>query len=124
MGCTPFWLAAILVASTAVPACPQDLLVRHARLFDGTDGPVREDTDVLVRGGRIVAIAPAIAADDAPVLEVAGASVLPGLIDAHAHFTWAPGASFRGDTTDTAHALNRAHLRGQLACGVTTVLDP
>ncbi len=42
--------------------------------------------DVAVRGGRIAAVAPALAASPgADVVDVAGKLVLPGLIDTHAH---------------------------------------
>src|SRR5688572_16352738 len=40
----------------------------------------------MVRDGRIAAIEPAIpAADNATVIDLAGALVLPGLVDAHCH---------------------------------------
>jgi cytosine/adenosine deaminase-related metal-dependent hydrolase len=41
--------------------------------------------DVLVEGGRIVEIAPAIDAGDAPVIEAAGRILIPGFIDTHHH---------------------------------------
>ncbi|TCL68296.1 amidohydrolase family protein [Rhizobium sp. BK251] len=43
--------------------------------------------DVLVEGDRIVAVGPAVQADDAEVIDAAGAIVLPGLVDAH-HHAW------------------------------------
>ncbi len=43
--------------------------------------------DVLVTGDRITEIAPAIAADDAQVVDAAGCIVIPGLVNAHMH-TW------------------------------------
>ena len=41
--------------------------------------------DVLISDGRIAAVAPAIQADGAEVIDAAGAIVLPGLIDGHRH---------------------------------------
>lgn len=43
--------------------------------------------DVLVTGDTITEIAPAIAADDAQVVDAAGCIVIPGLVNAHMH-TW------------------------------------
>jgi imidazolonepropionase-like amidohydrolase len=59
----------------------------------------------------------------APALDVGGATVLPGLIDAHVHLQEAVGAGARGDAPATITALRRRQLRSYLACGVTTVLD-
>lgn len=41
--------------------------------------------DVLVEDGKIVKVAPHIAAEDAQVIDATGYDVLPGLIDAHSH---------------------------------------
>ncbi len=57
------------------------------------------------------------------MIDAAGATLLPGLIDSHVHFTAAPASRFRGDTDETIAALNHQHVRAYLACGVTTVLD-
>jgi len=93
----------LLVLMTAVPAFAADLLFRNARVFDGTR--VLETTDVLVRDGRIVRVGKGIAAPDgAEVVDAAGKTLLPGLIDAHTH-AW-------------ADALEQA-----LMFGITTELD-
>jgi imidazolonepropionase-like amidohydrolase len=109
-----------LVARPAVPA--ETLLVRHADVFDPQSGRSERNRDVLVRAGRIAAIglggtleAPA-AAD---VVEAAGATLLPGLVDVHGHIltsTEAPWVLSSGDPEE--------NLRSYLYCGVTTVLDP
>lgn len=41
--------------------------------------------DILVEDGKIVKVAPHIAAEDAQVIDATGYDVLPGLIDAHSH---------------------------------------
>ena len=41
--------------------------------------------DVLVEDGKIIKVAPHIAAEDAQVIDATGYDVLPGLIDAHSH---------------------------------------
>lgn len=97
--------------------------------------------------GRIVDIAPDVSAPDLPVLDVQGATVIPGLMNMHVHFHFAPGQAQRGVSREMARArsdpaatqaewqaqrgdseamlrdLNRAHLPAYLASGVTTVLD-
>jgi len=55
------------------------LLLRNGRPMGG---PAR---DILIRGGRIAAIAENLSAPDATVEDLAGALVLPGLVEAHAH---------------------------------------
>jgi len=116
-------VAAFLLATLVADAGAGGLLLRNARLIDGTGGPPRAGVSIRLRDGRISAIGPDLAPDDALVLDVDGATVLPGLMDAHVHFITAPGGGFRGDSPETLRALNRRHLRAYLASGVTTVLD-
>ena len=61
-----------------------DLVVRDGTVLDGTgSGPVR--ADVGIRGERIEAVAPGLAAAGSRVLDAAGLAVAPGFIDIHAH---------------------------------------
>lgn len=118
------FLAAGIVFTGFTPAvAATDLLITNARLIDGTGAPPRENLSILIRGGRILTVGPDVQAAGLPVLDVAGATVLPGLIDAHVHMSWAPGQSFRRDLPETITALRARHLRGYLASGVTTVAD-
>ena len=105
------------------PAAAGDLLIRNARVVDGTGAAPREGSSILVRGGRISAMGPALEAPGAEILDASGLSALPGLVDSHVHFVAAPGSAQRGDSDETISALNERHLRAYLACGVTTVLD-
>lgn len=100
-----------------------DLVIRHARLVDGTGAPAREGVSILVTHGRIANIAPDVSAPDLPVLDVQGATVIPGLMNMHVHFHFAPGQAQRGDSREALRELNRRHLPAYLASGVTTVLD-
>jgi imidazolonepropionase-like amidohydrolase len=67
-----------------------DLVIRDARLFDPRDLSVSEHTSVLVRGERVVRIAPDAdlkdAAPDAEVIDAHGRFLMPGLWDNHQHF--------------------------------------
>lgn len=101
----------------------QSLLIQNARLIDGTGAPPRSPVSILVRDGRISEIAADIAVAGVTTVDVAGGTVIPGLIDAHVHLMQVPGAGVRGDTPETLRALRHEQLRSYLACGVTTVLD-
>jgi imidazolonepropionase-like amidohydrolase len=114
-------IIAVLASASSVVAA--DLLVRDATLIDGTGTPPRPGVSILVRDGWIAAIGPDVTARDVPVIDARGAVVTPGLIDAHVHLAVVPGMAFRGDSPETLRDLRRAHLRGYLACGVTTILD-
>ena len=116
-------LLTILLAASASSSVPSGLLIRNARLVDGTGAASREGFSILVREGRIAAIGPYISAEGVQTLDASGMSVLPGLIDSHVHFVYAPGSAYRDDSGQTIRELNHQHLRAYLACGVTTVLD-
>jgi len=121
-------LAAFIGLMASAVLAPADaraelLLIRNARLIDGTGAPPRTGVGILVRDGWIAAIAPNLSLPDTPILDVGGATVLPGLIDAHVHLGVVPGSGQRHDPPEVTRELRRQHLRAYLACGVTTVLD-
>ena len=70
------------------------------RLIDGVSGEARDGVDVVVEGDRIAAVVlhgvplpqrPADAAQEPPaIIDGRGRTLLPGLIDAHAHYTFDP----------------------------------
>ncbi|MFG2292090.1 amidohydrolase family protein [Streptomyces sp. NPDC048603] len=67
---------------------PVDTVVRAGLLWDGTGSAPRADVDVLVRGGRITAVEPRRPGRPrraARTVDASGATVLPGLWDAHVH---------------------------------------
>jgi imidazolonepropionase-like amidohydrolase len=75
--------AAIATAAGAQPAS-QPLLIEHVRVFDGTR--ILDDRSVLVEGGIIRSVAARIPRPPgAIVVDGAGKTLLPGLIDAHTH---------------------------------------
>lgn len=63
-------------------------LIRDARIFDGTGSPCF-DGGVLIEDDRILRIG-AIAADEPAdtVVDAAGRTLMPGMVEAHAHLTW------------------------------------
>ena len=70
------------------------LLVRAVRLIDGVSAAARAQVDVVTRGRVITAIEdhdPSRAIEpEMIVVEGSGRTLLPGLIDAHAHYTFDP----------------------------------
>lgn len=91
------------------PAPPPDYVVEIGRLFDGVRATYHRHVDLHVRGGRIAAIVPrgTLRASGA-VIDARDATVIPGLIDLHAH-----------QSALTGERLGRAWL----AYGVTTVRE-
>ena len=65
-----------------------DLLLRHARVLDVAVGTYLEDHDVLAVDGLVAEVGRGLAAPDGVrVLDAGGATVVPGLVDAHVHVT-------------------------------------
>jgi imidazolonepropionase-like amidohydrolase len=64
-------------------------LFQNVMLFDGS-GSESRPADVRVSGNRIAAVAPANAleAEGADIIDGQGATLMPGLIEAHAHLSW------------------------------------
>ena len=78
-----FFLIAILVAA---PASADSVLLRPAQVFDGVDLRPHSSWSVLVEGDRIAAAGPNLSAPaGARIIELPGATLLPGLIEGHSH---------------------------------------
>lgn len=102
------------------------LLLKNARIFDGFNDACPDGMSVLVDGNRIREISPGeIRVGDAQVIDVAGKTLMPGLIDLHIH---AYAASVNLQKLELAgapyNALHAARmLRHALDSGFTTVRD-
>jgi imidazolonepropionase-like amidohydrolase len=102
------------------------ILFTRARIFDGTSAECPQGMNVLVADGRIEEVAAQpIQAPQAQVIDLAGRTLMPGLIDAHVHAFASDVAVQRiealGPTYRTAHAVRM--LQFALQCGFTTVRD-
>ena len=112
----------ILLCFQGMHTTAKELLIKNARLFDGTGTPPRL-VSIHVIDGKIINIGQQFLKNDAEVIDVHGATVLPGLIDAHVHLQWIPGSVYRKDDPEQLRKFRLHHLRAYLASGVTTVLD-
>ena len=101
-----------------------------ATLIDGTGAPPVPDAVLLIDGDRISAVGPRSAVNwpaDAEIIEVAGRTIIPGLIDAHDHMA-SHGYGFAtrlglDEPASTAHLRTARVLGETLAMGYTTVRD-
>lgn len=67
-------------------------VVRAPRVFDGTGGGYRRDTDIVVENGRIVAVEPRRERPDDLIFDIGDVTVTPGLIDTYARLPDATAA--------------------------------
>ena len=104
------------------------MLIRGVRVIDGVGDAPLDDRDVRIEGGRIAAIEPAHPARAIPVettvVEGGGRTLLPGLIDAHAHYTFDPeegSIATIARRSDAEIVLAAAgHAARALRAGITT----
>ncbi len=102
------------------------LIFNNARVFDGHSADCAEGMSVLCADGLIQEIsAKPLAARDARVIDVAGRTLMPGLIDAHMH-AYASHVDVQrieqvGEPYRTAHGVRM--LGHALDCGFTTLRD-
>ncbi|MGG5807837.1 amidohydrolase family protein [Falsiroseomonas sp. CW058] len=98
-------------------------ILRHARLIDGTGAPPRV-AEVAVKDGAILAVGEGLAGDAA--LDCGGLTLLPGLIDAHAHLIY---SGFRSLDEVDRQSVESATINGVLNAakvldaGYTTIRD-
>jgi hypothetical protein len=88
----------------------------HVRLVDGTGAPARDDQTVVVSGARIQAVGPSATTPvpaGARVMDLAGHTVIPGLVSLHEH-------TYFGGLRQTVPMNASAWL--YLAFGVTTAM--
>ncbi len=101
--------------------------IADVRVIDGLAAAALEHHDVVVDGARIVAIEPHTELAPSPgetVIDGAGRTVLPGLIDAHAHYTFDPtegSIAAIAALSDAEIVLAAAgHAARALRAGITT----
>jgi len=120
-------LALAFALATASQAA--DVAIHAGRLIDGTGAAPRSQVTILVHDDRIVSVTPGFTQPaGASVINLSGATVLPGLIDCHVHITgqFDGGDPIRELVTETdydAAYKNPAYARATLLAGFTSVRD-
>lgn len=81
-----FFVAMAAAIATAAPAAAEPILLKPAAVFDGVDPHPHAGWSVLVEGDRIAAVGPNVAAPaGAKVVDLPGATLMPGMIEGHSH---------------------------------------
>jgi imidazolonepropionase-like amidohydrolase len=121
--------AAEMALVAQAPARDAVTVLKPARVFDGES--VHDGWAVRVRGDRIDGVGPAagLATPGATVIEMPGATLLPGLVEGHSHVLlhpynetpWNDQVAHESLGVRTARAVN--HLRATLMAGFTLVRD-
>ena len=117
-----------LASLTADPLFEQPIIIKAARLIDGRGGPPLEPAMVRIEGERIAEVGAHLPVpENAKVIDLGNATLLPGLIDLHTHLTDKYGTNWEEalvKTTPGHNALWGAHnARVTLLAGFTTCRD-
>jgi len=122
------WIALVLAIGTSANAAGPAILLRGAQLFDGA--AVHAGWEVLVAGDRIAAVGPHLATPAGTrVIELAGDTILPGMIEGHGHLflhpynetSWDDQVLHEPLAVRTARAI--VHARDTLMAGFTSERD-
>ena len=112
----------------AAPA-PGRVLYRDGALADGRSATLQRNVSILVEGGRIASIRPTGGEEEASgatVIDSAGATFVPGMVDCHSHVTGPGGANWIERFNDPPDALLAAaehNGRIGMAAGVRWMRD-
>ena len=115
-----------LGTALAQDAASSSVLFENVRVFDGKSDALTEPTNVLVEDGKIATISAApIEASGASVIEGAGRTLMPGLIDAHWHAMLIRSTPEEGLNNDSGYTtlLAADEAKATLMRGFTTVRD-
>ena len=123
-------LFALFLLLVAAPSLAEPILLRPARVFDGVNPQAHEGWMVVVVDGRIAAVGlNIIAPANAKVIELPGATLMPGMIEGHSHLFLHPYNETLWDdqvlheplALRTARAV--VHAERTLMAGFTTERD-
>ncbi len=100
-------------------AAPDNLVaIRAGRMFDAKAGTMLNNQIILIKGDRITDVGPSVQIPpEARVIDLSGATVLPGMIDGHVH------NAGRGDSVEMKTIVMVQSAARDLEAGFTTVVD-
>jgi imidazolonepropionase-like amidohydrolase len=123
-----FWVGGLALAQQQIPGrqtpMRQVVLLRNARVIDGTGAPPQEHVSLLLRNGKIeqmggVEIQGPVGTQ---IRDLTGKTVMPGIISAHSHL-----GLIVNDAESSATGYTRENVTAQLKqferYGVTTILS-
>ena len=124
-----FLLTSVLILGTAMVSGQEVTAIRAGRLIDGTGASAVENAVIIVNGDRIEAVGRAIPIPQgARVIDLSQETVMPGIVDAHAHLSIRPDTrtlqgQLEGLTQADAKQMARIvrDIRVQLLSGVTSL---
>src|SRR5262249_43956234 len=85
------WILALIIAlqspiSPQSPNAPKRVAIRAAKLIDGNADAAISSQTILIEGNRVSAIGANLQIpNDASVIDLGNATILPGIIDSHTH---------------------------------------
>jgi imidazolonepropionase-like amidohydrolase len=123
-------IALLLAGAASAGAQQAAVTIRADRLLDGRGGRLDGPVVVTVRDGKILSIQPGGQARGTVSHDLTGRTVLPGLIDLHAHLGWTLNAEGRlhtendGEGAAQTALAQAANAWATLQAGFTTVQSP
>ena len=120
-------LALALLPVAALAQSTGAIVLKPSRVFDGE--LTHENWTVRVKGDRIEAAGPTVDSTNAKIVDLPGATLMPGLVEGHSHIllhpynetVWDDQVAREGLALRVARAVN--HLRATLMAGFTTIRE-
>ena len=117
----------LVLLAARLPAQEAPIVLRAARVLDGRGG-IQRNVDVVIEGGKIASVGPRHALPSgARLVDLGERTLLPGMIDAHAHPMWYFNRQGRlhqnsdGDTPVQSMLAAAANAWATLEAGFTTI---